>query len=310
MVNMTSENETREAVKLTEHIFFYKDDPMKILYLGADGKTGYWLKYIKDVAAKSLLNDSERLILHVHRALMEDVDRDQANVKGGKTAEFDEARMIEEYRKIFATYPAPEGSNAVESPSKPAMPQTKEEALARKNTKEKEEAGRFPAVPAKEMHVTAGSSLMLARELGLPSELADLFFINIDGKPYIKNPGLLYMAAKGRGYQAIQTEDRYNEKSQTWEAVTAIYPKVTADMILAISKLAPEIQKVAMDAITRPTTATGTANKENVQNSRMLKNLREMAQTRSQNRALRPYTGYGGTSAEEMPTGVINAGDE
>jgi hypothetical protein len=50
----------------------------------------------------------------------------------------------------------------------------------------------------------------------------------------------------------------------------------------------------------------GTANIENVQNRSMHKFLREMAQTRALGRALRSYTGYGGTSYEELPDAEIS----
>ena len=45
--------------------------------------------------------------------------------------------------------------------------------------------------------------------------------------------------------------------------------------------------------------------KENVKNSKMYPFLKEMAETRSVNRALRLYTGFGGTSYEEMPESVV-----
>ena len=56
-----------------------------------------------------------------------------------------------------------------------------------------------------------------------------------------------------------------------------------------------------------PTKGEGRAGKDNVKNTRMYPFLKEMAETRSVNRALRLYTGYGGTSYEEMPQAQIAA---
>lgn len=54
-----------------------------------------------------------------------------------------------------------------------------------------------------------------------------------------------------------------------------------------------------------PTTAHATASKSNVLNSRMHARLMEFAETRATARALRLYTGYGGTSYEELPDAEI-----
>lgn len=81
--------------------------------------------------------------------------------------------------------------------------------------------------------------------------------------------------------------------------------KVTKEILEGISKLDKDMQKQAFDFLTNPTNGTGRASKNNVKMSTMQAFLREMAQTRAQNRALRAFTGYGGTSAEELPEGQI-----
>jgi len=72
-------------------------------------------------------------------------------------------------------------------------------------------------------------------------------------------------------------------------------------MIEGISHLSPEMQKTAWDYMTAPTNGTGRASVKSVEMSTMQPFLKEMSQTRAQNRALRAYTGYSGTSLEELP---------
>lgn len=152
--------------------------------------------------------------------------------------------------------------------------------------------------------VRPGSELALAKAAGLPPEMANLFFMKLNNNAYIKVSGLQYMAGK-IGYQRIEISDRYDENTKTWTAEAKIYPKISIDKLEAISKLTAEVQKLAYEDLSKPTNGIGTANKENVQNTKMHPFLREMAQTRALGRALRSYTGYGGTSYEEMPEAEI-----
>lgn len=139
----------------------------------------------------------------------------------------------------------------------------------------------------------------LSKQYGIPIELGNLFFVKFDEKLYIKNPGLLYLAGK-KGYQGMQFKQHYDEKTQEWVCEYQIYPVVDANVIQAIAKLAPDLQKQALETVTRPTVGEGRASKSNVKMSSMHIFLPEMAQTRAQNRALRAYTGYGGASVEEL----------
>ncbi len=149
-----------------------------------------------------------------------------------------------------------------------------------------------------------GSCEALAVQYGIPLELANMFFMQFDSQMYIKNPGLLYLANK-KGYSRIEIADKFDEKTCEWSAECKIYPRLTKEILEGIGKLASELQKQALDFATAPTNGTGRASKENVSASAMQPFLREMAQTRAMNRALRAYTGYGGTSAEELPQGQI-----
>jgi len=153
--------------------------------------------------------------------------------------------------------------------------------------------------------VEPGSELAIAKIAGLPPEMANLFFMKLNGNAYIKVAGLQYMAGK-IGYRRIEIIDNYDEKSETWTAEAKIYPKIDNKTLEALSKLSPETQKMAYEDLSKPTNGIGTASKENVQNRNMHQFLREMAQTRALGRALRSYTGYGGTSYEELPDAEIS----
>jgi hypothetical protein len=177
----------------------------------------------------------------------------------------------------------------------PAMPKSREEALQRKEKQEEMKQG-FTVQP--------GSELALARTAGIPEEMANLFFMKLNGNAYIKVAGLQYMAGK-IGYRRIEITDHYDEKTGTWTAEAKIYPKIDAKMLDVISRLAPDVQKEAYEDLAKPTNGVGTANGDNVQNSNMHKFLREMAQTRALGRALRSYTGYGSTTYEELPQAEI-----
>ena len=156
----------------------------------------------------------------------------------------------------------------------------------------------------KEFTVQSGSELALAKTAGIPEEMANLFFMKLNGNAYIKVAGLQYMAGKV-GYRRIEIIDSYDEKTQTWSAEAKIYPKIDNKTLEALSKLGPETQKMAYEDLSKPTNGIGTANKENVQNRNMHPFLREMAQTRALGRALRSYTGYGSTTYEELPDAEI-----
>ncbi len=158
--------------------------------------------------------------------------------------------------------------------------------------------------PRKKQELVIGTCEAVAVQYGIPAELANLFFMKMNEGLYIKNPGLLYLAGK-KGYSRIEITTTYDEKNQEWSAECKIYPKLTKDILEGIAKLDKELQKIAFDFATAPTNGTGRASKASVKMTTMHAFLKEMAQTRAQNRALRAFTGYGGTSAEELPEAQI-----
>lgn len=159
-----------------------------------------------------------------------------------------------------------------------------------------------PSEKKTEMKTEKASSRpeMMARMNGIPPELADMFFMIIDGSLYIKSPGLLYMAQK-KGYSKIDVHSEYNEDRQEWTAQASVYPRINDRALELLSKMPVEALEGLIHDYYGPTTGYGRANKENVKNARMHPFLKEMAETRAVNRALRLYTGYGGTSYEELP---------
>ena len=154
--------------------------------------------------------------------------------------------------------------------------------------------------------VQPGSELALAKTAGIPPEMANLFFMKLNSNAYIKVAGLQYMAGK-IGYRRIEITDKFNEATGTWMAEAKIYPKIDSKTLEVISHLDPAVQKEVYEDLSKPTNGIGTASKENVQNTKMLPFLREMAQTRALGRALRSYTGYGSTTYEELPDAEIRA---
>lgn len=149
-----------------------------------------------------------------------------------------------------------------------------------------------------------GKATDLARYYGIPDQLANMFFMSFSDQLYIKNPGLLYLAAK-KGYSRIVTKSSYNEEKKEWIAETDIYPVIPPEVLKAISSLDKDMQRRIIEGQYGPTHGEGRASEENVNNKRMMPFLKELAETRSVNRALRLFTGYGGTSYEELPEGEV-----
>ena len=162
------------------------------------------------------------------------------------------------------------------------------------------------SVPAIKKPMIVGKPEQMAQVYGIPTELANMYFMTIEGALYVKQPGLLYLASK-KGYSRILTTSSYDESKHEWSAETSVYPIVSKEVIMSLGNLDKEMQKQVLDTYYGPTKGYGRASKENVKMSTMHVFLKEMAETRSVNRALRLYTGYGGTSYEEMPNSTIEA---
>ena len=119
---------------------------------------------------------------------------------------------------------------------------------------------------------------------------------------YIKIPGLLHIAKK-QGYARIDTD--VTEVGDEWRGTAHIYPTISVEVLQALHGLPEAVIMHVLMTQYGPTTAHATASKSNVLNSRMHARLMEFAETRATARALRLYTGYGGTSYEELPDAEI-----
>lgn len=140
----------------------------------------------------------------------------------------------------------------------------------------------------------------LASLYGIPKNIANMFFMEITGSLYIKSPGLLYLAGK-KGDFHTELSETYDEKKGEWVATVKVFPRITIAHMRELEKFQPDVQKTLIYSITQPITGIGRASKENVSNSRIYPFLRELAQTRALDRALRIYTHFGGTSYSELP---------
>ncbi|MCL5732860.1 MAG: hypothetical protein M1285_05630 [Candidatus Thermoplasmatota archaeon] len=195
-------------------------------------------------------------------------------------------------------------------PEKPMdIPKSREEAIARKQQSQQTQEVAVKPEPKNPMVVEKASSRpeLMAKMWGIPPELADMYFMIIDGKLYVKNPGLLYMGAK-KGYAKIVAISK-EDGDGGYDAEARIYPKIPIDFLKAIAVFDPEMQKRLLDEQYGPTIERGKANKENVKNSKMAPFMEELARTRAVDRALRLFTGYGGTAYEELPDAELQEQD-
>ncbi len=255
----------RETVKVSDNFFVYRDDPYKLL-ASVDGVTT-WIRVVSREYSEQHFTTQEQDCLFELRSLY---------------SVFPENMDKEAIAKVVVKY---------FSPMVQYFPDVEDERQGKVEQKKDEK---------KEFTVQPGSTLALAKTAGIPEEMANLFFMSLNGNAYIKVAGLQYMAGK-IGYRRIEITDSCDEKSGTWSAEARIYPRVDAKTLETLAKLAPDVQKDVYADLSKPTNGIGTANRSSVQNTRMLPFLREMAQTRALGRALRSYTGYGSTVYEELP---------
>ena len=177
-----------------------------------------------------------------------------------------------------------------------------EELIQRGNSSREIKKSETAVKPAGTVKLQVGKAEQMATYYGIPPELANMFFVVIEGSLYVKQPGLLYLASK-KGYARILTVSHQSDEG--WEAETKVYPVIPQAVIVALASMDKEIQRHVLDTYYGPTIGQGRANEKNVKTTKMLPFLKELAETRSVNRALRLYTGYGGTSYEEMPEASI-----
>ncbi len=151
--------------------------------------------------------------------------------------------------------------------------------------------------PVSKLEVT--NAVELAKFYGIPQSLANMFFMEFNGTLYPKEP-LLLREGHRKGIQRIEVDSPHQENGE-WHTDARIYPRVTPQMIEAISKLPEAERKDAWAYLTAPVRESGRASPKNVRMSTMLEWLPEIAIKRAVCRALRLFAGIGQTSAEELP---------
>jgi len=200
---MEKTGEERKEVEVSEHLFFYADDPTKILYrLG--NKTN-WLKFMTNQTAQTLLTEDERNQLRMHRELMMQIAKDQVSTDPIMGEEPVKQRLAE----IFSGYSKALNGNGTtaEKPTQPTLdnmppstasiPKGKEEALARKQGQQATTAvatapvssSAYPGFSPDEIeiikdHIARGASdaelkyfLYIARLRGLNPLLHEIYWV-------------------------------------------------------------------------------------------------------------------------------------
>ena len=149
-----------------------------------------------------------------------------------------------------------------------------------------------------EAYAKAAENLSVADMSKLSGAPAAMFCI-VEGKPYIKSAGLMYIADK-KGVRSIETE--VVETEGGYMATAKVYPnwsREDIEIIKAAHDLPADVQRDLISQIGRPFIGVGTATLANT-NGKTSKYLREMAITRAVNSALRLYTAYGFCTVEEL----------
>lgn len=162
--------------------------------------------------------------------------------------------------------------------------------------------------PKKPFVLNDEALIAFAEELHMNPAVAKMFFAQFNDTLYVKIPGLLALATEKRPYQAIQIPADSIKKNEAgeWSATCYVYPRVGIKEMSTISAVQePELRRKMWDYLSMPTVGYGRASRDNVKLAEVRdKFLPEMAQTRAVARALRLYTGFGFTAAEEMQDAV------
>lgn len=264
---------------LSDNFFIYTDDPAKVLYRKEDG-TFNWVRFAKKGEAEGF-SDSEKGYIQQVRDLYNDGEPDKETT----------LQLVLEYM--------PKAEKYITGETETGSTQGRLDDSDSDSSKEEKQDS---SVEERKIASKPSSRPQLMAKLnGIPPELADMFFAIIDGGLYIKAPGLMYMGGK-IGYARIITTVEFDAKTGGYKATAKIYPKMPDKVMESLSRMDKEMQRYILDTYYGATEGHGTANKANTK-PKQQNNLQEMAETRAVVRALRLYTGYGGTSLEELPDG-------
>lgn len=103
----------------------------------------------------------------------------------------------------------------------------------------------------------------------------------------IKHSDLMRLGLE-RGISSIQFDEKFDEKSQEWESKAYVYPSIPKEILESFKGIDLNNLKTIVEHFTMPTTGIGRANFKNTKPN-MHAWLRELAQTRAVNRALRNF---------------------
>lgn len=278
----------KDIEKITEHLYRWKDparlrkDPYIFVHNDSANNYNATTFITNDILRRGYgLSDDEIDIVQLTRDLKTDMDKNPQQIDPILKDYNDRVNAYVESRKAGNVHNV-QGGQGVTGP-----PQEKE---------------RSP--------VSVVSAEAMGQFLGIPPGMANLFFAMFRDektgiqRPYPTEVAMLYLDGK-KGYSRIVVTPR-EISPNNWETVCEIYPKVTVELLEAFIKLPHEYQAKLFDQIFGPTVEVGRANPDNVRNPRMMVWMREMSIARAVNRCSRLYSGYGGTTAEELPEGEVN----
>lgn len=277
--------ENRTEIRLTEHLFFYEDDPLKILYRD-DGKIN-WLKYIRTSVADALLTEDEREMLKKHRTLLANVD--DLYIRRKKFADKTVRKGLSEIFPDYAMYFISEKN---ETESLASMSRTKEEALERKK------ASVDTYVPNFSSPMTISDAM---RQIMSMSDALKLYELFEETKKKLLKPSDFQVITKNGKVIGRFIKKSGWKKEQTFFGVSS---DVTDVQVLTDEDGDPfALVKVRATWAGRSVTEPGTYSKKEMLAQRRPYNLSHMiatATTRANNRSVAAIIGGGEVSAEEI----------
>lgn len=153
----------------------------------------------------------------------------------------------------------------------------------------------------KELAKPAADAGFSVKDLAEQYKIPPGMILAIAGKPYVTKEGLLVQARR-IGFDRIEAEileDGHGGYQATGRVYRSLRPEETHLLETMVGHDREAFLKVYMD-LHAPTVAHATATPANVKMAAMHPYMRELAETRAINRALRLFTGCGLVSVDEL----------
>lgn len=154
----------------------------------------------------------------------------------------------------------------------------------------------------KDQALAQGKGEWTVRDLAQQLDIPPGFILTINGRPYVTKEGLLAQARR-IGFDSIQAtihEDGKGGYEAEAQVVRSLRPDELALLQAMALKTDHDTFRLVYKDLHAPTVAHASATKENVRNPGMAPWMRELAETRAINRALRLFTGCGLVSVDEL----------